>query len=167
MEPRATASIPRSNVMPSFEEAMPLGPGDEDFVRDVVAVLAKYNNLQRFGLCLLHEHFPLDDDEIMMETHDTEARTYSLRAVRMSEVEADTKWTSWSLANMQAGVGSGPRVLEAMPIQGCAQDKCKVATPLKGCAHDKCKEPTPLKGCAHDKCKEPTPLKGCAHDKCK
>lgn len=154
-----TASIPRSNVMPSFEEAMPLGPGDEDFVRDMVAVLAKHDNLKRFGLCLLHEHFPLDDDEIMMETHDTDARTFSSRVVRKSEVE-DAKWTSWSLAHMEAGA-------DAMPLQGCAQDKCKAPAPLQGCAHDKCKAPEPMQGCAQDKCKSPMPLQGCAKDKCK
>ncbi|AKJ10980.1 hypothetical protein ACWGLF_09285 [Streptomyces puniciscabiei] len=66
--------FPRS-PLPRFEEAEGLGPQDTEFVKDLVAVLAKYGNLDRFGLCLLHDHFPLSADEVLVETNDPEART--------------------------------------------------------------------------------------------
>ncbi|MCE0445076.1 hypothetical protein LT493_07985 [Streptomyces tricolor] len=42
-------SAPRT-ALPRFEEAEGLGPQDAEFVRDMVAVLAKHGNLNRFGL---------------------------------------------------------------------------------------------------------------------
>lgn len=165
METTFDVSMSRSDRMPSFDEAEPLGPGDEAFLRDVAAVLAKHNNLQRFGLCLLHEHFPLAEDEIMLETHDTDARTFSLSATRVSELGEDTKMTSWSLANMQPGFEMG----DIYPLTGCKQDKCKGPVALTGCKQDKCKSPVvALTGCKQDKCKAPiVALTGCKQDKCK
>ncbi|MCG7204621.1 hypothetical protein [Streptomyces arenae] len=61
--------------LPRFEEAEALGPQDAEFVRDLVAVLAKHGNLNRFGLCLLHDHFPIAADEVLVETNDPQART--------------------------------------------------------------------------------------------
>lgn len=150
MQATLDVSVSPSSHLPTFDEAEPLGPGDEAFLRDVVAVLAKHNNLQRFGLCLLHEHFPLADDEIMLETHDTEERTFSLRATRVGDLGEDTKMTSWSLANMQAGFEIG----DLAPLTGCKQDKCKGPVALTGCKQDKCKSPiVALTGCKQDKCK--------------
>ncbi|MFJ3923882.1 hypothetical protein [Streptomyces sp. NPDC090022] len=61
--------------LPSFEEAEGLGPQDAEFVRDLVAVLDKHGNLDRFGLCLLHDHFALGPGEVLVETNDPRART--------------------------------------------------------------------------------------------
>ncbi|MEU1008801.1 hypothetical protein [Streptomyces sp. NPDC005890] len=69
-----TMGVPR-NPLPRFEEAEALGPQDAEFVRDLVGVLAKHGNLNRFGLCLLHDHFPLAADEVLVETNDSRART--------------------------------------------------------------------------------------------
>ncbi|POX57972.1 hypothetical protein C3492_40445 [Streptomyces sp. Ru62] len=66
--------VPR-NPLPRFEEAEGLGPEDAEFVEDLVAVLAKHGNLDRFGLCLLHDHFPLRAGEVLVETNDPVART--------------------------------------------------------------------------------------------
>ncbi|MEU9447839.1 hypothetical protein [Streptomyces sp. NPDC048277] len=65
--------------LPSFAEAEGLGPRDAEFVRDLVGVLAKHGNLDRFGLCLLHDHFPLAADEVLVETNDPRARTLNIR----------------------------------------------------------------------------------------
>lgn len=76
---KARSSLPR------FEEAEPLGPQDAAFVQDLVAVLEKHGNLQRFGLCLLHDHFPLAADEILVETTDTETRTLRTNVEKLSQ----------------------------------------------------------------------------------
>jgi hypothetical protein len=62
-------------TLPRFEEVEGLGPRDAEFVRDLVAVLEKHGNLDRFGLCLLHDHFPLAADEVLVETNDPGTRT--------------------------------------------------------------------------------------------
>ncbi|GAA2347674.1 hypothetical protein [Streptomyces violaceusniger] len=69
----------RRPELPRFEEAEGLGPQDAEFVRDLIGVLEKHGNLDRFGLCLLHDHFPLDTDEVLVETNDPEARTLHIR----------------------------------------------------------------------------------------
>ncbi|WP_316759955.1 hypothetical protein [Streptomyces herbicida] len=71
--------------LPRFEEAEPLGPHDWAFVQDLVAVLEKHGNLERFGLCLLHDHFSLAVDEILVETTDTEARTLHTHVEKASQ----------------------------------------------------------------------------------
>ncbi|MEU2390636.1 hypothetical protein [Streptomyces sp. NPDC007369] len=71
-----TTESPMSRApLPAFEEAEGLGPQDAEFVRDLVAVLEKHGNLDRFGLCLLHDHFPLGADEVLVETNDPRTRT--------------------------------------------------------------------------------------------
>jgi hypothetical protein len=55
-------------ALPWFEGAEGLGPQDAKFVQDLVAVLEKHGNLDRFGLCLLHDHFSLGDGEVLVET---------------------------------------------------------------------------------------------------
>ncbi|MFI1868530.1 hypothetical protein [Streptomyces jumonjinensis] len=71
-----TENSPTSTVsLPSFEEAEGLGPQDAEFVQDLVGVLTKHGNLDRFGLCLLHDHFPLGPGEVLVETNDPRTRT--------------------------------------------------------------------------------------------
>ena len=112
-----------ASQLPSFNDAVPLGPGDEEFVNDIREVLAKHGNLSRFGLCLLHDHFPIHEGEILLETHDTAARTLALRTVKAEELAGlEAKMTSWHFANM-----TGEPVSPGDPVAmtGCDEDKCK------------------------------------------
>ncbi|MFE0191742.1 hypothetical protein [Streptomyces sp. NPDC058989] len=84
---------PRSGL-PPFEEAEPLGPQDAAFVQDLVAVLEKHGNVERFGLCLLHDHFPLAADETLVETTDTERRTLHTHVERASRTR-HSKPSQW------------------------------------------------------------------------
>ncbi|MGW3268883.1 hypothetical protein [Streptomyces sp. NPDC001056] len=84
---------PRS-PLPRFERAEGLGPEDAEFVRELVAVLEKYGNLDRFGLCLLHDHFPLADDEVLVETNDPAARTLHTHVEKAGETP-HTKASQW------------------------------------------------------------------------
>ncbi|KOX02153.1 MULTISPECIES: hypothetical protein [unclassified Streptomyces] len=101
-------SAPRT-PLPRFEEAEGLGPGDAEFVRDVVAVLAKHGNLDRFGLCLLHDHFPLAADEVLVETNDPAARTLHVQ-VEKADRTRHTRASQWRFvphAERESGAGSG------------------------------------------------------------
>ncbi|MFG3013303.1 hypothetical protein ACGFZB_23095 [Streptomyces cinerochromogenes] len=99
-------SAPRA-PLPRFEEAEGLGPQDAEFVRDLVEVLARHGNLDRFGLCLLHDHFPLAADEVLVETNDPGART--LRAhVEKTDRTRHAKASQWRFvphADRESGVG--------------------------------------------------------------
>ncbi|MFF7367856.1 hypothetical protein [Streptomyces tricolor] len=103
-----SVSAPRT-ALPRFEEAEGLGPQDAEFVRDMVAVLAKHGNLNRFGLCLLHDHFPLAADEVLVETNDVAARTLSVhveKAHRTRHLKA-SQWRFVPHAGGGPGAGAG------------------------------------------------------------
>jgi hypothetical protein len=143
------------HALPSFDDAMPLGLGDEEFIRDLHDVLEKHSNLNRFGLCLLHDHFAVAADEILLESNDHTARTLNLEVVKRADLPTG-KFTSWRIG------GPNAQALEA--LTACAMDKCKIEA-LTACAMDKCKIEA-LTACAMDKCKIEA-LTACAMDKCK
>ncbi|MGW2487018.1 hypothetical protein ACWCV9_07320 [Streptomyces sp. NPDC001606] len=80
--------------LPGFAEAEGLGPRDAEFVRDLVEVLAKHGNLNRFGLCLLHDHFPLAADEVLVETNDPKDRTLHVH-VEKADRTRHVKASQW------------------------------------------------------------------------
>ncbi|MFH9350398.1 hypothetical protein [Kitasatospora sp. NPDC017646] len=109
--------------LPAFEEAKGLGPQDSQFVHDIVDVLEKHGNLDRFGLCLLHQHFPVAGDEVLVETHDLAARTLQIR-VDKADATGHTKPSQWRF--VKTGRGSGEVeshayqvILQCSPISGC------------------------------------------------
>ncbi|MGW8971349.1 hypothetical protein [Streptomyces platensis] len=76
-----------SHSLPRFEDAEPLGPQDTEFARDIKAVLEKHGNLDRFGLVLLHDHFSVGNDEVLVETNDPQARTLHVEVERKGETK--------------------------------------------------------------------------------
>jgi len=115
-----------NNAVPTFDAAQPLNTDDRVFLQELYDVLDKHGNLDRFGLCLLHDHFDVSPDEILLETNDPKARTLSMEVVKRSELP-ESKFTSWRIG------GPGATALTA-----CAEDKCKIEA-LTACAQDKCK----------------------------
>lgn len=115
--------------LPRFEEAVPLGPEDGEFLRDLVAVLEKHGNLDRFGLCLLHDHFPLEADEILVETTDAEARTLHTHVEKASQTrhKKPSQWRFLPKAHhaRRAEFAGGPYevVLVCDPYSGCPPRK--------------------------------------------
>ncbi|MCX4693872.1 hypothetical protein [Streptomyces sp. NBC_01408] len=93
--------------LPRFEEAEGLGPSDREFVRDLVAVLDKHGNLDRFGLCLLHDHFPLAADEVMVETNDSGTRTLHAHVEKVGRTR-HAKASQWRFAPHGTESGEGP-----------------------------------------------------------
>ncbi|MGW3204565.1 hypothetical protein [Streptomyces sp. NPDC001135] len=111
--------------LPGFEEAEGLGPQDAEFVRDLVAVLAKHGNLDRFGLCLLHDHFPLATDEVLVETNDPVARTLRVhveKADRTRHVKA-SQWRFVPHADRESGTPPGGNVCQEI-LLCTTQDLC-------------------------------------------
>lgn len=76
-----------SHHLPRFEDAEPLGPQDAEFARDIKSVLEKHGNLDRFGLVLLHDHFSVDSDEVLVETNDPQARALHVEVEKKGETK--------------------------------------------------------------------------------
>jgi hypothetical protein len=67
------------------DEVAKISDKDAQCLRDVRDVLAKHGALERFGLTLLHKHFHIADDEILLETTDVRDRTQIIRPVRKED----------------------------------------------------------------------------------
>ncbi|PIC03678.1 hypothetical protein CS060_13935 [Anoxybacillus flavithermus] len=64
--------------------ALALGLNEEEkaLFSEIYKVMEKYKHLDRkFGLSLVHSHFPMSDGEVLYETHDVEARTLKLEVI--------------------------------------------------------------------------------------
>lgn len=70
-------------------DVRPIDDGDAACLEDIRKVLAKHGCLERFGLALLHNHFELSDDEILLETTDVDTREQYLRPVKKEWMDAN------------------------------------------------------------------------------
>ncbi|MCC2274011.1 hypothetical protein LKL35_00910 [Streptomyces sp. ET3-23] len=118
---------PARKTLPRFEEAAGLGPEDERFVRDLVAVLEKHGNLDRFGLCLLHDHFPVASDEILVETHDISARTLQISVEKAATTEhtRPSQWRFVKNGDEKAAGHAYQVILQCNLASGCPGNRKK------------------------------------------
>ena len=70
-----------------ISEVRPVDATDEPCLNDIRAVLDKHGCLDRFGVALLHSHFDIADDEILLETTDEEKREHWVRPVKKKRLE--------------------------------------------------------------------------------
>ncbi len=70
-------------------DVRPIDDSDAACLEDIRQVLMKHGALSRFGVSLLHSHFGLADDEIMMETTDLDQRQHLVRPVKRSWLEEE------------------------------------------------------------------------------
>ena len=81
----------------SLDSAGTLSDSDRDCMDEVREVLARHGKLDRFGISLLHDHFPLSPDEILLETSDADRRTMTLRPAIVDPADTSTIDTQWYL----------------------------------------------------------------------
>ena len=80
------------------EVERPLTEDDKACLKEVAAILQKHNRLDRFGVNLLHEHFHVADDEVLMETCDFETRVLTIRPVKVAnDMDQTSIATNWRL----------------------------------------------------------------------
>ena len=91
-----------------ISEVMPMSDTDQPLFSELTEVLRKHGALQRFGITLLHQHFDVAADEVLLETTDKVTRTQTIRPVSKTKLEKlDYVVTSWRL--------DGPK-----PLMACA-----------------------------------------------
>lgn len=82
--------------LPDISEVTPLSGNDQPLIDDIVAVLRKHDALNRFGLTLLHQHFPIGDDEMLVESTDVKGRVQTIQPVKKEETDrlpyTETSW---------------------------------------------------------------------------
>lgn len=53
--------------LPDIDEVEHLSAADEPLMRELREVLGRHGAERRFGLMLLHEHFAIGEDEVLVE----------------------------------------------------------------------------------------------------
>ena len=86
--------------LPDIDSVEPLGEADFECLEAVREVLARHDRLDRFGITLMHGHFPLGEDEVLVESCDDEARILTMK-VEPAEILAggNLVQTSWRLSD--------------------------------------------------------------------
>ncbi len=88
-------------AIPDISETKPLTSNEKDCLREVRDVLSRYGCLDTFGVNLIHKHFDIDPDEILIETIDVETRTLTVQPVRRAAMPTAIE-TQWQLADGDA-----------------------------------------------------------------
>jgi hypothetical protein len=100
---------PVSTPLPDLGDVEHFGPADEAVFHELREVLDRHGALQRFGVVLLHQHFPLNDDERLVEFVDAERRVLTIKPVPTDGAQAmravQTQW----------------RLDQPTPVLGCEQ----------------------------------------------
>lgn len=102
--------------LPHIDDVAPFSDADRACLDEVRAVLDRHGMTNRFGVCLLHQHFPIRDDEVLVETCDEEERTLTLRPISKDSLPfhsvVETVWRfdrpGASAACWKACVADGP-----------------------------------------------------------
>ncbi|MGI8908373.1 MAG: hypothetical protein ACR2IE_18015 [Candidatus Sumerlaeaceae bacterium] len=84
------------NDLPDIHEVSPLTDQERECLDAVRDVLYKHRCADRFGVMLLHNHFHLSDDEILVESCDMENRVLIAKPQKASEFDQarviETNW---------------------------------------------------------------------------
>lgn len=111
--------------LPDIDDVEPFDSDDQSCLDEIRNVLERHGRLERFGITLLHEHFEVADDEVLVETIDIENRTLTCRPMKRSDV-GESVQTMWRL--------DGPRGEQRCERQ-CQQDRDFEGKPYHRGAH--------------------------------
>lgn len=112
-------SVQTQSSIPSAAEAIPLGAADAPFIREFRALLKKYGNTHRFALSLLHRHFEIKNDEILLESNDPDARSLRMDVVKRTDLP-EGKFTSWQMCDTHSADHEG-WLNEVKPLSFCGR----------------------------------------------
>jgi len=84
----------------NIDDVAPLNERDYAVLKEIGDVLRRHDLTNRFGVCLLHKHFDLSDDERLFEETDIHMRT-SISCVRKQgpDDSENTIGTMWRYSN--------------------------------------------------------------------
>lgn len=76
------------NDLPGIDDISVLDGTDEGCLEAIKEVIQRHGKERRFGVTLLHQHFVLGEDELLLEHCDFESRTLTTRPERATEIIA-------------------------------------------------------------------------------
>ena len=90
------------STSPESAEIKPLNESDREVMEALREVLLKHDAIERFGITLLHNHFPTGEDETLIETSDSANRTMTIRPHK-GKLPDGTVETAWRFARTRPG----------------------------------------------------------------
>jgi len=79
-----------------IDDVEPLNPSDYECLAAVREVLKRFGKRDRFGVALLHKHFDLAEDELLMEVSQPDERVLTIKPVKKGQTANPTE-TIWKL----------------------------------------------------------------------
>lgn len=78
-----------------IDDVAPLNDTDGAVLEEIRQVLLRHGKSERFGVCLLHKHFDLSDEEVAVEYTDNENRISQIIVKNKNDVEENSVQTIW------------------------------------------------------------------------
>lgn len=81
--------------LPDIDEVPPISDTDYDVLNDIGNLIRRHGLEERFGICLLHSHFELNESEALIEETDVEKRLLITKVCSEGEMSDKTIETMW------------------------------------------------------------------------
>lgn len=96
--------------LPDISDMAPLSKSERECLREIRDLLKRHGKLDRLAVHVMHRHFDLADDEVLLECSDLETRTLTIRPVKRALLDlAMTTVTTWRLTDTDAVMEVGCR----------------------------------------------------------
>jgi len=93
------------NDLPDIDAVEKRADGDQAVFADLREVLMRHNAIDRFGVFLLHKHFHMAEDEVLVESCDKKLRQLVIKPIRASDQDQHrTVETSWQLGTSESAI---------------------------------------------------------------
>lgn len=84
------------NDLPTLTDVHELTQEDDSCLKEVQTVIEKYGLTSKFGVALLHKHFTIEDDEVLLERNDPKEKVLTSSPMKISELQkGDFATTIW------------------------------------------------------------------------
>ena len=84
-------------LLKDIDDVEPMNDNDLPVLMEIKDVLKRHGKIERFGVALLHSHFDLGDDEIMVESADHSDRVLTLQPIQSNGSSDNLVGTIWML----------------------------------------------------------------------
>ncbi|MFT4075636.1 MAG: hypothetical protein QM647_08880 [Asticcacaulis sp.] len=86
--------------LPDIEDVEPLNDMDADCLSEIQAVLKRHGKQDRFGVTLIHKHFDMAEDEVLLEHTHLEDRRLVLAPVKTDAADVvRSVQTAWMFSD--------------------------------------------------------------------
>lgn len=75
------------NDLPNIDDTPQLDRDDERCLAEIQQVLQRHDMTSRFGVAVLHQHFELESDEVLIEHCDVRSRTLTSKPIKIEDLQ--------------------------------------------------------------------------------